>query len=97
MRAGPGYGCVSPLHTNQEKISVCFFGILAVGEYTLSYIEVPGQANGMKNPRKSSSKIHENPRFGPGVVYDACALKLVTIWPPGCLLFSSLSLSWLFI
>ena len=45
-------GTVFLQHTNEEKISVCFFGILAVGGNTLSYIEIPGQANGITNPRK---------------------------------------------
>ena len=43
----------------------------------LSYIEIPGQANGIK--------IYT--LFCPWSCYDPYTFKLVTIWPMGCLLF----------
>ena len=43
----------------------------------LSYIEIPGQANG----------IQIYTLFCPWSCYDPYTFKLVTIWPMGCLLF----------
>ena len=59
-------------HTNEEKISVCFFGILAVGGNTLSYVEIPGQANGITNLRKKGIKNRRH----------ILALELFTLFVP---------------
>ena len=53
----------------------------------LSYIEIPGQANGIK--------IYTI--FCPWSCYERYTFKLVTIWPLGCLLFPSESLYVLFL